>query len=76
MQKSKIATISILLIIIIYTTLKVTIFSAYGNINTYLINPLFWIILAIVLYKILGITYENKKLKKQIIKIIFQQYLL
>lgn len=67
MQKSKIATISILLIIIIYTTLKVTIFSAYGNINTYLINPLFWIILAIVLYKTLGITYENKKLKKQII---------
>lgn len=68
MQKSKLATISIILIIIIYTVLKVTVLSQMGWIYTYLINPLFWIGLAIILYKLIGRTYENKKLKKEIIQ--------
>ena len=68
MQKSKIATILVIGMIILYTGLRVTIFSTFGWIYTYLINPLFWIILAITLYKVLGKTYENQKFKKEIIE--------
>ena len=68
MQKSKIANIVVIGIIIFYTFLRVTVLSSLGWIYTYIVNPLFWIILAITLYKTLGKIYENKKLKNQIIE--------
>lgn len=68
MQKSKIGTISIMIIIIIYTILRVTILSKLGTIYTYVINPLFWITLAFILYKLFGRTFESKKIKKQVLE--------
>ena len=68
MQKSKIATICFLIIIVIYTTLRVVFFQSLGAVYTYIINPLFWIICALILYKLLGKNYENKKLRKEIIE--------
>lgn len=68
MRKSKIATLSIIFIIVLYTVLRVIIFSKFGKVYTYIINPLFWISLAFILYKTLGKTYDNHRFKKQIIQ--------
>lgn len=68
MQKSKIATICLIIIIAFYTLIRVAFLQKLGDITPYLINPLFWITYAIVLYKLLDKNYENKKLKRQIIE--------
>ena len=68
MQKSKIATICLIIVIAVYTIIRVTFLNKLGDITPYLINPAFWIIFAITLYKLLDKNYENKKLKKQIIE--------
>ncbi len=68
MQKSKLATIGIILIIIVYTALRVTIFTNLGMAYTYIINPLFWSVLSFNLYKMLGKNYEKLNLRKQIIQ--------
>ena len=67
MQKSKIATIGFIIGIVIYIVLRVIFLDKLGTIYTYLINPLFWIILALSIYKLFGKNYENKKFGKQII---------
>ena len=68
MQKSKMATICLIMIIVVYTIIRMTFFVKLGEVNLYVINPLFWIGYAITLYKLLDKNYENKKLKKQIIE--------
>ena len=68
MQKSKIATICLIIVIAVYSIIRVAFLQKLGNITPYVINPLFWITFAIALYKLLDKNYENKKLKKQIIE--------
>lgn len=69
MQKSRNATIAIIVGILFYgllgaLKLEIEIHTWYQ----YIINPLFWIILAIVLRFLFGKTFENKKLKRPIIQ--------
>lgn len=69
MQKSRNATIAIIVGIFLYGLLgvfflEVKIHSLYQNI----MNPIIWITLGIALNFLLGKTFENKKLKKQIIQ--------
>ena len=68
MQKSKIVTILIILLIFIYTLLGQTQFYKLGNTYTYIINPLFWIVLCLAIKVIWLPTYNVKKLKKEIIE--------
>ena len=68
MQKSKIATISFTILIAIYTFLSVIILKKIGRIYTYIINPLFWILLALLIKNLFGVNYENRKFKAQIIE--------
>lgn len=66
MQKSKNATIIIILFILFYGTIAT--FKLVTNINVlywYVINPIFWIALSIIMRAILGNNTENKKLKNQ-----------
>ena len=68
MQKSKVATISIIIGIFLYGLIA-------GNklvydiniIYLYVLNPLMWIIVSIVLGLIIGKTYDNKKIKRNVI---------
>lgn len=69
MQKSKLATIIIIAIILIYGLLAnfkliYEINAIYWNI----INPLFWLILSAVLFFAFGKNYDNKKLRNSIIQ--------
>ena len=69
MQKSKNATIAIILLILgygLFATFKLI--TKYNIAYLYLINPIFWLVLAIGLRIILGKDTENKKLKKPIIQ--------
>lgn len=68
MQKSKIATICLIIAIAVYMIIKIFFLNNLGDITPYVINPIFWITFAIALYKLLENNYENKKLKKQIIE--------
>lgn len=69
MQKSKKATLVIITIIFIYTMLATFNFVININYNyLYIINPLFWIILAVALRIILGKQLENNKIKKKILE--------
>ena len=68
MQKSKIATIGIIIFIILYTILRATCLLQLGKIYTYVINPLFWVVLVIFVYRLLGKTYENQKFKRAIMQ--------
>lgn len=69
MQKSKKATLVIITIIFIYTMLASFNFVVNANYNyLYIINPLFWIILAVALRIILGKQLENNKIKKKILE--------
>lgn len=66
MQKSKVATIVIIIVILMYSL--ITMKYMYNEpIYTYIINPIFWIVLAIVL-KFLIPTLYKKSLKKEIIQ--------
>ena len=66
MQKSKIANITIVFIIFIYAFFAINYSSNNNNLYLYIINPLFWLILAFVLYVFMKGVYR-KKLKKEII---------
>lgn len=69
MQKSKNATLVIIALILLYgllATFKISV--KYNIAYLYIINPIFWIGLAIVLRIILGKNAENKKLKKPIMQ--------
>lgn len=69
MQKSKNATIAIIALILIYGLLATFKLSTTYNIAyLYIINPLCWIALAILLGQILGKATENHRLKKPIIQ--------
>ena len=69
MQKSKLVTSIIVVIILIYGILANTniVFNIYG-LFLYIINPIFWIILSGVLYFSIAKIYTNKKLRKKIIQ--------
>lgn len=69
MQKSKNATIVIILFILVYGLFAN--FKLVKEVNVlylYVINPIFWIAIAVLLHFILGKSIENKKLKKPIIQ--------
>lgn len=67
MQKSKIATIGIIIIIAIYAVFSSVYLSIQHNATyLYIINPLFYIILSILLRITCGKTYEKNKIKKEI----------
>ncbi len=68
MQKSKIATISFIILIALYSAISIIFLEKLGRIYTYIINPLFWIILAISIRSLFGKNYENKKFRAQIIE--------
>ena len=69
MQKSKLVTTIIILIILIYGLLSNLRF-VYGlnGLYLYIINPIFWIIFCVVLFFALGKLYTNTKLRKKIIQ--------
>ena len=69
MQKSKKATIIIIITMLVYGFFAT--FKLIKEINIlylYIINPLFWLLLAGFLYLTLGKSVENKKMKKSIIQ--------
>ena len=69
MQKSRNATIAIMIAILLYGILgSIKLVREINIVYLYIINPLFWIILSIALYFLLGKNVENKKLKKPIIE--------
>lgn len=69
MQKSKNATIVIIIAIFLYGILaNFKLVSEMNRIYLYIINPLYWIGLSIALHFLLAKSRENKKLKKQIIQ--------
>lgn len=71
MQKSKGATITLIIVILFYGLLATFVLSKEINIiYLYIINPIFWIVLALFLRYVLGKNIENKKLGKQIIQYI------
>ena len=69
MQKSKLVTAIIVVIILIYGILANTniVFSIYG-LFLYIINPIFWVVLCGVLYFSITKIYTNTKLRKKIIQ--------
>lgn len=67
MQKSRTATIIVILIIFAFGLFSN--FNLVFTLNTlylYIINPVFWILLSILLHFALGKNYENKKIKKSV----------
>lgn len=68
MLKSKNATIIVIIFILIYGIFANFKLQELGSIYTYIINPIFWIILAIAIRILLGKSYKKKRLKKDIIQ--------
>ena len=69
MQKSKLGTALIILGILIYGFIANNILVCKINIvYLYVINPLFWILLSVLLFFTLGKNYDNKKLRNSIIQ--------
>lgn len=68
MQKSKIITIIIMSFILIYIFLAQGYLYKLEDIYTYIINPAFWILTAIVLKNFLIPTYHTRKFKKEIVQ--------
>ena len=69
MQKSKNATLAIILLILgygLFATFKLIV--KYNIAYLYIINPIFWISLVIALRLLLGKTTENKRLRKPIVQ--------
>ena len=68
MQKNKKATIVVILLILVYGLLaEFKLILSINNIYLYIINPIIWIALVVFLKKVLGKSYEVKKLKDDII---------
>ena len=69
MQKSKNMTIVIIILILLFGLLgNIKLVRDINIIYLYIINPIFWIGLSILLHYLLGKNIENKKLKKPIIE--------
>ena len=69
MQKSKNATIVIMIIILLFGLLgSIKLVRDINVIYLYIINPIFWIGLSIFLRCVLGKNIENRKLKKQVME--------
>ena len=66
MQKSKNTNIIILVIICIYSLFSQFYLLRFGNYYTYVINPLFFAILAIITNLLIGKTYKSGEFKKTI----------
>lgn len=67
MKQTKIETILIFVILILYYVLSQIYFIKMGSIYTMVINPLFWILLCVALKIYIKKTYAVAKLKKEII---------
>lgn len=67
MKRTKIETIIIFAILILYYVLSQIYFFKMGSIYTMVINPLFWILLCISLKLYIKKTYATAKLKREII---------
>lgn len=76
MRNSKVLTIFILIIILVYFLLSQAYLISYGNLYTYIINPLFFIIMAIILKFAILSPYKTNKFKKDIIQYVFIAILL
>lgn len=69
MQKSKLVTAILILIILIYGVLSNFRFVlGLNGLYLYIINPLFWIAFCVVLYITLGKNYTNTKLRKKMMQ--------
>lgn len=69
MQKSRNATIGVIVFIFLYDILaNCKLITNFNHTYLYIINPLFWIIIAIFLKIILGKSFEKQRLKKEIIQ--------
>lgn len=69
MQKSKNATIVIIILILLFGLLgSIKLVRSINIIYLYIINPIFWIGLSILLHNLLGKNIENRKLKKTIME--------
>lgn len=69
MQKSKKATIITIILILLVGVLKnFKVIKQINNIYIYIINPLFWIIISILMFLTFSKNIGNQKLKKQIIQ--------
>lgn len=69
MQKSRNATIGLIIFIFLYGILaNCKLITNFNHTYLYIINPLFWIILAIILKISLGKNFEKQKIKKEIIQ--------
>ena len=69
MQKSKLGTAFIILAILIYGLVSNFILVCKINIvYLYIINPLFWILLSVLIFFTFGKNYDNKKLRNSIIQ--------
>lgn len=76
MKDSKISTIFILIIVLAYFIVSKNYLASFGNTYTYIINPLFFMILAIILKFVLLSPYKTNKYKKDIIQYVFITMLL
>lgn len=69
MQKSKIATIGIIILMMLYAFFTYSNWVSQNNfVYLYIINPIFWIGLAFFLQFSIGRTYENRKNRREIIE--------
>lgn len=69
MQKSKLATILIIIGILLFGLFSnIELIYKFNRIYLYLINPVFWILLSVLLFFTFGNNYDNKKLRKNIIQ--------
>lgn len=71
MQKSKIITISIILLILIYILFSQCYLKTFGNTYTFIINPLFFVGISLFLKFFLVPPYSTNKFKKDIIQYVF-----
>lgn len=76
MKNSKLSTMFILLVILAYYIFSKIYLVPLGNTYTYIINPLFFMILAIILKFVLLLPYKTNKYKKSIIQYVFITMLL
>lgn len=76
MKDSKISTIFILIVILIYFLFSKFYLVPLGNTYTYIINPLFFLILSIILKFTILSPYKTNKYKKDIVQYIFITMLL
>ena len=68
MQKSKILTVIVIVVILFYGLLaNLKLINEINTIYLYYINPLFWIVLAVLLKNTINDVYRSLKIKKEII---------